>query len=204
MTEFVAYRYEIMRSLARDTQCDRPVILDLGAGANPISATLTSRQQIRVDVRLDKHPTLVCDLAQTIPLADHTVDLVIAGEIIEHIVHSRRFLSEIHRVLVPGGSLLLSTPNVVSLKYRVAFVLGRIPAHAARADYTYGDGDPANRWGHVRDYSFAELRTVLQENGFRVTAERGTGLTWQGQVVLPAALLPLTLSDQIIMKARAD
>jgi hypothetical protein len=55
----------------------------------------------------------------------------------------------------------------------------------------------------VRDYSFGELRRVLEGNGFRVIAERGTGLAWRGTIVLPAALLPRTLSDQIIMKARA-
>ena len=147
-------------------------------------------------------PTLVCDLARTIPLADHSVDLVVAGEIIEHIAHSRRFLAEIRRVLSPGGSLLLSTPNIVSLKYRLAFLLGRIPAHAARADYTYPAGDPANAWGHVRDYSFAELRRVLEGNGFRMTAEAGTGLAWRGRIIWPAGLLPRTWSDQIIMKAR--
>ena len=203
MTEFTAYRYEIMRALARDSLIHRPVILDLGAGADPISRPLAFRQQIRADIRPEHAPTMVCNLAEAIPLADHTVDLVIAGEIIEHIAHSRRFLSEIHRVLAPGGRLLLSTPNIVSFKYRVAFLLGRIPAHAARADYTYRAGDPANGWGHVRDYSFAELRMVLQDNGFKVTAERGTGLAWRGQIVLPASLLPLHLSDQIVVMAEA-
>ncbi|MEP7356178.1 MAG: methyltransferase domain-containing protein, partial [Anaerolineales bacterium] len=126
MIEFVAHRYAIMRALAHDPGCLQPVILDLGAGANPISAPLACRQRIRVDVRADKHPSLICDLARSIPLAAHSIDLVIAGEIIEHIAHSRQFLAEICRVLVPGGSLLLSTPNIVSLKYRLAFLLGRI------------------------------------------------------------------------------
>ncbi len=203
MGDFVGNRYRIMRSILQAGNLAEQVVLDLGSGGRPISSGLTSRLLIRADIRPAIRPTLVCDLTEPVPLGTHTVDLVIAGEIIEHIVASRKFLAEIHRVLVPGGRLLLSTPNVVSLKYRVAFLLGRIPAHAARADYTYAKGDPAFGWGHVRDYSFGEVRAVLEDNGFRVTAEHGIGLTWRDRTFVPAGLLPRTLSDQIIVQAEA-
>ena len=56
------------------------------------------------------------------------------GRILEHITESRHFV-EIRRVLSNGYDL--SVPNIVPLKYRVAFLLGKIPAMAAKADYTY-------------------------------------------------------------------
>ena len=46
-----------------------------------------------------------------LPLADHTVDAALSFEVLEHVRNESRALSEIHRVLKPGGSLILSVPN---------------------------------------------------------------------------------------------
>jgi 2-polyprenyl-3-methyl-5-hydroxy-6-metoxy-1,4-benzoquinol methylase len=49
--------------------------------------------------------------AEQIPLVDHSVDLVVSFETIEHVPDPRRFLGECARVLAPGGRLIVSTPN---------------------------------------------------------------------------------------------
>ena len=54
--------------------------------------------------------TLVGD-AQQIPLADASVDVVVSFETIEHISDPGRFLDECARVLAPGGTIVISTPN---------------------------------------------------------------------------------------------
>ncbi len=51
--------------------------------------------------------------AETIPLEDNTVDVVVTFETIEHIKNYRKFLDEISRVLKPDGLLIISTPNDV-------------------------------------------------------------------------------------------
>jgi len=53
-----------------------------------------------------------------IPLPDTHVDLVFAGECIEHIEHTRSFLDEIHRVLKDDGVLIVTTPNMDAPIYR--------------------------------------------------------------------------------------
>jgi SAM-dependent methyltransferase len=178
-------------------------ILDLGAGNQPISAPIECRQKFFADIRVFPRTSLICNLLNGIPFADDSVDAIVAGEIIEHIAHSRRFLQEMRRVLKANGVLVLSTPNIVSLKYRIAFLLGRIPAHAARADYTYDADNPASDWGHVRDYSFSELRRVLTDQEFIVTEEKGIGMFWRDRQIVPAWMMPKTFSDQIIVKAIA-
>jgi len=55
---------------------------------------------------------------QELPLPSESVDLVFAGEAIEHIRFPQRFLRECHRVLKPGGQLVLTTPNRDALLYR--------------------------------------------------------------------------------------
>lgn len=46
-----------------------------------------------------------------VPFPDACADLVISTEVIEHVEDTRRWLSELARVLKPGGALCLSTPN---------------------------------------------------------------------------------------------
>jgi len=49
--------------------------------------------------------------ACAIPLRDASVDLVVSFETLEHLTEPERFLDECRRVLVPGGVLIISTPN---------------------------------------------------------------------------------------------
>jgi SAM-dependent methyltransferase len=49
--------------------------------------------------------------AEQIPLADASVDTVVSFETIEHVSNPLRFLDECGRVLTPGGTLIISTPN---------------------------------------------------------------------------------------------
>lgn len=191
-------RYALMRDLLEEMRPADKVILDLGAGKNPLSEMISCRQRIRLDVFSTKDPTIVCNFVEGIPLRAECVDIVIAGEILEHVTRARLFLQEIRRVLRPGGGLVLSVPNIVSLKYRIAFMLGRIPALAAKADYTYLD-DP---YGHVRDYSFGEMRHVLHDQGFLVIAERGSGVYLpNGRRMIPPAFIPRSFSDNVIVAA---
>ena len=46
-----------------------------------------------------------------LPLADASVDLLVAFEVIEHLAEWQRFLAEARRVLAPGGQFIVSTPN---------------------------------------------------------------------------------------------
>ena len=63
------------------------------------------------------------DLNQPLPESAESLDAVLALEVIEHLENPRAFLREIARVLKPGGSLVLSTPNIVTVgsKLRFAF-----------------------------------------------------------------------------------
>ena len=49
--------------------------------------------------------------AQTIPLPNRSIDLVVSFETIEHVHFPAVFLAECTRVLIPEGTLIVSTPN---------------------------------------------------------------------------------------------
>jgi SAM-dependent methyltransferase len=95
-----------------------------------------------------------------LPYEDGSTDVVLAGEILEHVVDTEGFLREIHRTLAPGGALILSTPNIFWAKNRVRLLAGRYP-DALEYRSRYGAD-----FGHVRIFGPDQLRELLGETGF--------------------------------------
>jgi SAM-dependent methyltransferase len=67
------------------------------------------------------------DLNESIPLEDGYADAAVANQIIEHLRDTDRFLSEVHRILKPGGLFVLSTENMSSWHNILAAVMGWQP-----------------------------------------------------------------------------
>ena len=69
-------------------------------------------------------------------LKDRSVDIFFAGECVEHVENTDAFLDEIHRVLKPGGQLILTTPNADAYLYRInGERYGVGPEHVALMGY---------------------------------------------------------------------
>jgi methionine biosynthesis protein MetW len=86
------------------------------------------------------------DLDHPLDFADASFDVVVAGELLEHLRDPGRVVAEMRRVLRPGGTLLASVPNAYRLKRRLLFLLGRPP-----------DDDPT----HLQMFSAADVRALL-------------------------------------------
>jgi SAM-dependent methyltransferase len=67
------------------------------------------------------------DLDQPLPFGDGNFDVVVAGELLEHLRDPRGVVGEVRRVLRPGGTFVASVPNAYRLKNRLRFLLGRKP-----------------------------------------------------------------------------
>jgi 2-polyprenyl-3-methyl-5-hydroxy-6-metoxy-1,4-benzoquinol methylase len=101
----------------------------------------------------------------TLPYPGEFFTVVFAGEVIEHLVDTTSFLKELYRVLKPGGSVILTTPNLASFENRVRLFLGMYPAWV---EYRLEGGQ-----GHVRAYTPGILKRHLRENGFHIEVHRG-------------------------------
>lgn len=88
-------------------------------------------------------------------------DVVIAGDIIEHVFDTELLLKKIYHILDINGVVLISTPNLVSLGRRIMSVLGKNPY------CEYSAKSNGINVGHIRYYTFANIKTQLQEVGFR-------------------------------------
>jgi SAM-dependent methyltransferase len=71
--------------------------------------------------------TLWADATEPLPLPDASFDVVVAGELLEHLPMPDRTVAEIHRVLKPGGWFVGSVPNAYRLKNRAVFLVGKPP-----------------------------------------------------------------------------
>jgi len=87
-------------------------------------------------------------------------DVVFAGEIIEHVFDTDKFLKNIHRVLKKDGYIVLSTPNVASLGRRILLLLGKNPLIETTAR-SYDAG-------HIRYFTYKTLKKLLEENNFKM------------------------------------
>ncbi len=103
------------------------------------------------------------DLTQHLPYADASFDVVIAIEVMEHLLDHLTFVRECHRVLKPGGRLVISTPNVLSLKSRVRFLFSGF-------FYSFKPLDPDNADGlqHVASLTMDQLGYLARRAGLVV------------------------------------
>ena len=146
-------------------------VLDLGCGDGRFTAELARMGAAPTGVDIAEaaltraraaHPDLDFRLAPIdgpLPFDDVSFDVVWTSEVIEHVADTARWLSEVRRVLVPRGRLLLTTPS----HGRVRVAIGGIEAFS----------DPLG--DHLHLYTRKSLTALLAEFGFDEISVRTAG-----------------------------
>jgi SAM-dependent methyltransferase len=133
-----------------------------------------------------------CDMAAPLPLRTASVDHVVCSEGIEHISDAMALLQEFARVVRPGGYLMLTTPNTLSLRARLAYMAaGQLNFRSALDEVSCFHGVHHGRMqhGHAFLRSYFQLRYLLHHAGFRIIAVERTRLS--PTAVLLSPLVPL-------------
>jgi SAM-dependent methyltransferase len=153
-----------------------------GAKVVEIGATDASFRDMYVDAQwttVDKYgaPDVVADIDGPhcrLPFADESTDVVICTEVLEHLVIGGALVKEMARIVRRNGTVVVSVPNLVSLKSRIKMLFGRLPNMAASADCGpdlggFGFSDGAHYvGGHVVDFNEKRLRGYLLRGGLKV------------------------------------
>jgi methionine biosynthesis protein MetW len=173
---FVSGRAEIVYKLLPDARGRK--LLDIGCGSGEIGlvfkhrfveihgidisekalAAACTRQVITRRVDLNK---------ERLPYPSQNFEMVTCLDVIEHVFDPWRLLSEIHRVLSSKGVLVLSTPNIGFITFRLRLLTGTFPTTSP--DPTPYDG------GHIHYWTVKDMAKLLNQQAFRITAIGSTG-----------------------------
>ncbi|HEY2283340.1 MAG TPA: class I SAM-dependent methyltransferase [Solirubrobacteraceae bacterium] len=151
-------------------------VLDVGCGEGRFASELLRAGVLVLGVDVAEEPLRrarerdraldlrLVDAGGRWPIEDVSFDAVWAGETIEHVADTAGWLSEVRRVLRPGGRLLLSTPAHGRLRVlRLALSRRAFEAHF----------DPCA--DHLRFYTGAGLTRMLSRFGFQEVSVRAAG-----------------------------
>ena len=183
--------------------------LAIGVDYSAAALSHTRRTKALVDSSVAARARFIRAGAGALPLQSSSVDVVLMLDVIEHLDPEEvaATLAEFHRILRPGGRVLIHTPN--RLEYDVAWpywgyfvsagvrlLTGRRPA-ISRNKRT----EPERRF-HINEHSGRQLREVLKAVGFQqVSVTPCTFFGWPlwsvsglyvrvGQYLRPLSLLP--------------
>ncbi len=143
-------------------------ILDIGCGTSRIIVDL--KNAVGLDIVFRKlrwlrplHSRVLQATCGSLPFPEESFDAIISSEVIEHVPDDVAILTEMRRVLRPGGTLVLGTPDYGR---RLWLVL----------EWIYGKIMPgAYAHEHITRFTQRSLRQRLTENGFEVLECRYVG-----------------------------
>lgn len=128
-------------------------LLDFGCGSKPYRSYISADEYVGVDFENEGHPhdneeiDIFYD-GKTIPLGPDLFDSVLTSEVFEHIFNLEEMLEELHRVMKPGATMLITCPFVWK-------------EHEVPNDYAR--------------YTHFALKHLLEKKGFRVKVQDKSG-----------------------------
>jgi SAM-dependent methyltransferase len=161
----IAWQYGRIFGLAGAREFGGLRVVDIGCGAGPALRYLAARGALALGLDHSRYALATAtqlspkswvalnDSASGLPIQTGSADLVLMSELVEHIRPVEPLLRECHRILKPGGRVVVTTPNLWDARRVLAPLAGRPWS---------GDTDPT----HVNLYTPARLAADLRRAGF--------------------------------------
>ncbi len=177
-------------------------ILDIPCGSGSFTRRLVeggyavTASDIAPHAAIPDVPFKTADMNRPLPFNDESFDAVVSIEGIEHIERPFDFVRECRRVLKPGGVLLLTTPNVSSLRSRWRWFL---TGFHNKCKYPLEETNPQPRH-HITMLSYPQTRYMLHTNGFHIEAIETNRVKPASWLYLPSAALSYAVTKLILPK----
>lgn len=162
-------------------------ICHLGCGYDKNHVTYPLKEQAEiVGVDLDEragpkyHSPFWLANAEQLPFADEQFELICTEYLIEHVADPTAVLQEAHRVLAPGGSIVIVTPNLWSYKFLIAAATP-YSFHKWLGQYRYRRAVDDDMFPTLyRANTVSRLHKIFHESGFREFSTHiySNGPTW--------------------------
>ena len=141
------------------------------------------------------------NLDAALPFDDRSFDYVVCVEGLEHIENPANAVREFARLLVPGGRLIVSVPNILNIEERLKWLFSGYTSHfkplsePARKQIENEFGGMEEIALHVNPIAYSELRYLLEKYGFAVESthlDKPKANSW--------AFLPITTVIRLVAK----
>ena len=167
-----------VEQICREVTDRRPRILDVGCGTGA-NLLLLSKYGDAEGVDVSEDALAFCrergldkvrlGAGEELPYDDGTFDLVTAFDVVEHMDDDLAGITEMHRVLRPGGRVLLFVPTFMFL---------------------WGLQDDVSN--HRRRYRLPQLQRVLEQAGFEIERSTYANITFFLPILMVRKLMRLT------------
>lgn len=157
------------------------VLADVGGSTGNLGYALRDHFQTRYTIDISeacrgpaesKGNTFICANVDNtgLGLADSSVDLIVALDFIEHILDPDNFARECFRDLMPGGKVIINTPNIQFWKHLHSLVVDGVFPHTSGDQEVY-------HGGHVAFFNMNDMISIFGRAGFVDHRMHTRGLT---------------------------
>jgi len=113
----------------------------------------------------------VRDINKGLNFPEEIFDTATCIAVLEHIFDPYFVVSEICRVLKPGGIFILEVPNIAYVKYRIQLLFGELPVTSSPLNWKEIGWDG----GHLHYFTKKTLCKLVEESGFKILKVSGSG-----------------------------
>lgn len=144
-------------------------VLDVGCGAGAYARELKAQGREVHGVTLSEserdraagvlHRAVLANVETWTPdYAPESFDAFLMSHVLEHLVDPRRTLTQLSRILRPGGRVYIALPNIAYWRYRWMSLRGR---------FDYADSGPMDR-NHLRFFTVETAQSLVRDAGFEL------------------------------------
>jgi len=163
-------KYSRNRILIEWVGCGK-CVLEVGCSTGYMSQFMKGRNcavtGVEVDADAARYAADYCEEVHVLDLnspewitrfSENRFEVVLLGDVLEHLVNPARVLSQTRKILSPNGSLVISLPNIVHWETRVNVLLGQFNYESCGTlDHT-----------HLRFFTLKTAQELIESAGYRI------------------------------------
>lgn len=148
-------------------------LLNLGGGTGQVSDIFKEIGfdvynldiEIKEENKNEKNIKFNLNSIEPIPVEQKSFNVVICQEIIEHIENPWKLFRDVKNVIEPNGLFIISTPNVLSIKSKIRFLVSGFFEWFTPDCFEY----------HINPIFDWEIKLIAKKNNFNLISTQGSG-----------------------------
>jgi O-antigen biosynthesis protein len=179
--------------------------LSIGCGNGAIEKQFPGNF-IGLDINKTKKPHIPVTIGKAEDLLnifnENQFGAIFIGETLEHIYDTNKIISDMSHILKRNGILIITVPNLISLRARIRCLFGKTPRQAT------GYLENEHLYGHIRHFGKGSITSLLKKHKFKILKVSTPSLSYNPfssnskQEILNVPIFLSGLGNNLIITAR--